>query len=160
MSLGASQLAQILQRQGVLSTDQADQVVKEARTAPGREGNARAFEQRARAYDLVQRLQFPSTNSPTGVLGEVEIAKAIADDANLDFVRIDPLNLDADLIESRISRPFAKRHRMLPLGMHNGRLQVACADPYDLESIDSFRRIVEREIGVGIDRRPGVGKAR
>ena len=75
MSLGASQLAQILQRQGVLSTDQADQVVKEARTAPGREGNARAFEQRARAYDLVQRLQFPSTNSPTGVLGEAEIAK-------------------------------------------------------------------------------------
>ncbi|MEJ2086869.1 MAG: ATPase, T2SS/T4P/T4SS family [Acidobacteriota bacterium] len=159
MSLQPSQLAQILERQGLLSTEQAKQVVKEARTKPSREGNARAFEQRARAYDLVKRLQFPSTSSPTGVLGEVEIAKAIAADAKLEFVRIDTLNLDADLIESRISRPFAKRHRMLPLGMNNGRLQVACADPYDIESIDSFKRIVEREIDLVVASEPDILKA-
>ena len=159
MSLQPSQLAEILERQGLLSTEQAKQVVKEARTKPSREGNARAFEQRARAYDLVKRLQFPSTLSPTGVLGEVEIAQAIAADANLEFVRIDTLNLDADLIESRISRPFAKRHRMLPLGMNNGRLQVACADPYDIESIDSFKRIVEREIDLVVASEPDILKA-
>ncbi len=159
MSLAAAKLAQILERQGVLSTAQAQQVVKEARGAPDPDTSARAFEQRAQAYEVVQRLQFPNNDNPTGVLGEVEIAKAIATEANLGFVRIDPLNLDADLIESRISRPFAKRHRMLPLGMRDGRLQVACADPFDIESIDSFRRIVEREIDLVVASEPDILKA-
>ena len=73
-------------------------------------------------------------------------------------VGIDPLDLDADLIESRMSRPFAKRHRMLPLGMRDGRLQVACANPYDLESIDSFRRIVERDIDLLVASEPDILK--
>ena len=59
MSLAADKLAKILERQGVLSTAQAQQVVKEARTAPDRDRSVRAYEQRAQAYDVVQRLQFP-----------------------------------------------------------------------------------------------------
>ena len=133
---------------------------KEARSRSQlKDRGARAYEQRAVAYDIVQRLQFPSEADPSGVLGEVEIAKAIAAEAGLDFVRIDPLDLDADLIESRISRPFAKRHRMLPLAMRDGRLQVACADPFDLESIDSFRRIVERDIELVVASEPDILKA-
>jgi general secretion pathway protein E len=159
MSLQPQQLIKILLRQGILTREQAELVEKEARSLPSRERNARAYEQRAVAYELVQRLQFPSDEDPSGVLGDVEIAKAIARDAQLEFVRIDPLDLDADLIESRISRPFAKRHRMLPLEMEDGRLRVACADPFDLESIDSFRRIVERDIELVVASEPDILKA-
>jgi general secretion pathway protein E len=159
MSLSPKRLSEILVRQGVLSTEQAEQVLKEERAAPARSRDPRAFEQRALAYEIVQRLQFPCDQDPSGVLGDVEIAKAIAKDAALEFVRIDPLDLDADLIESRISRPFAKRHRMIPLGMRDGRLVVACADPYDLESIDSFRRIVERDIDLVLASEPDILKA-
>ena len=159
MSLQPQQLIKILVRQGVLTTAQADLVQKEARSLPTGERNARAYEQRAIAYDLVLRLQFPCDENPAGVLSEVEIATAIARDAQLEFVRIDPLDLDADLIESRISRPFAKRHRMLPLNMEDGRLRVACADPFDIESIDSFRRIVERDIELVVASEPDILKA-
>jgi len=159
MSLSPNRLAKILHKQGVLTDQQVEQVRKESRTLPARERGARAYEQRAVAYDMVQRLQFPSQTDPSGVLGEVEIAQAIAAEAGVDFVRIDPLDLDADLIESRISRPFAKRHRMLPLAMSDGRLQVACADPFDLESLDSFRRIVERDIDLVVASEPDILKA-
>ncbi len=159
MSLNPNGLAKILQTQGLLSEQQVEQVQKESRKLPARDRGARAYEQRAVAYELVQRLQFPSKADPTGVLGEVEIAQAIAREAGVDFVRIDPLDLDADLIESRISRPFAKRHRMLPLAMSDGRLQVACADPFDLESLDSFRRIVERDIDLVVASEPDILKA-
>ena len=159
MSLSPEQLAEILERQGVLSTQQLDQVRKEARTAPTRNRNPRAYEQRAVAYELIQRMGFPSDQDPSGLLSEVEIATAIATEADLEFVRIDPLDLDADLIESRISRPFAKRHRMIPLAMRDGRLQVACADPFDIESIDSFRRVVEREIDLVVASEPDILKA-
>jgi len=159
MSLSPNRLAKILQTQGLLSEQQVEHVQKESRKLPARDRGARAYEQRAVAYELVQRLQFPSKADPTGVLGEVEIAQAIAREAGVDFVRIDPLDLDADLIESRISRPFAKRHRMLPLAMSDGRLQVACADPFDLESLDSFRRIVERDIDLVVASEPDILKA-
>ena len=159
MSLSPDRLALLLQKQGVLSQNQVELVRKEAKSSSARDRGARAFEQRAVAYEMVQRLQFPCDADPSGILGEVEIAKAIAAEAGLGFVRIDPLDLDADLIESRISRPFAKRHRMLPLAMHDGRLQVACADPFDLESIDSFRRIVERDIELVVASEPDILKA-
>jgi len=158
MSLSPKLLAQILERQGLLNTAQVSQVIKEARTAGAEENGYRAYEQHALGYEIIQRLQFPSLSDPSGVLGEVEIAKAVAADADLELVRIDPLDLDADLIESRMSRPFAKRHRMLPLGMRDGRLQVACANPYDLESIDSFRRIVERDIDLLVASEPDILK--
>jgi len=158
MSLTPKQLAQILERQGFLTAAQVSQVLKESKQVGGDENGYRAYEQHALGYEIIQRLQFPSSGDPSGVLGEVEIAKAVAADADLEFVRIDPLDLDADLIESRMSRPFAKRHRMLPLGMRDGRLQVACANPYDLESIDSFRRIVERDIDLLVASEPDILK--
>jgi len=158
MSLSPKKLAQILERQGLLTPVQVEQVVKESKTVPDTENGARAYEQHALGYEILQRLQFPSDTNPSGILGEVEIATAVATDAELEFVRIDPLDLDADLIESRMSRPFAKRHRMLPLGMRDGRLQVACANPYDLESIDSFRRIVERDIDLLVASEPDILK--
>jgi general secretion pathway protein E len=158
MSLSPKQLAQILERQGLLTSAQVSQILRESKKVGAGENGYRAYEQHALGYEVVQRLQFPSPTDPTGVLGEVEIAKAVAADADLEFVRIDPLDLDADLIESRMSRPFAKRHRMLPLGMRDGRLQVACANPYDLESIDSFRRIVERDIDLLVASEPDILK--
>ena len=71
-------------------------------------------------------------------------------------MRIDPLKLDAELIESKVSRPFAKRHRMLPLAMVDGRLRVACANPFDIEGIDSFRRLAAREIELMVASEPEV----
>jgi general secretion pathway protein E len=155
MHLTPKLVAEVLERQGLLTTAQAGMVAKEAAKLP-RHRKPRAFEQRALAYEIVERLQFPSETDPSGVLGEAEIAQALAREANLDYARIDPLRLDADLIESKVSRPFAKRHRMIPLAVREGRLLVACADPFDIESIDSLRRIAEQEIDLVVASEPDI----
>ncbi len=145
MALSADRVADILERQGILSAAQTEVVRREARLKPPRP-TSRAFEQRALAYDVVEELKLPRQDAGPGTVDEATIAAAIARDSGHEYVRIDPLRLDADLMESRMSRPFAKRHRMLPLGMADGRLIVACADPYDLEAIDSYRRLAGREL--------------
>ena len=150
MTLSPALIAEILVRQGLLSEAQGKEILREATLQPVRKGNARAFDQQARAYDVVERLSFPRQDRPERTVGEMDIAAAIARDADAEFVRIDPLKLNADFIEARMSRPFAKRHRMLPLGLSNGRLQVACADPYDIEAIDSYRRIAGRELEIKV----------
>ncbi|HEY0781241.1 MAG TPA: ATPase, T2SS/T4P/T4SS family [Thermoanaerobaculia bacterium] len=159
MSLTPELVADILVRQGRITREQGETIRQEAKLVPSRLRNASAFEQKALAYDLVERLQLPNLKDGGGAIGEVEIAQAIAADAGIGHVRIDTLNLNADLIESKMSRPFARRHRMIPLEMVNGKLKVACANPYDLEGLDSFRRIAGRELELVIASEPDILKA-
>ncbi len=159
MSLSPEAIAEILVRQEVLSDEQALEVRKEARSLPARARSPRAYEQRALSYELIERCNFPSVEDPAKMLREFEIARAIARESGLEFTRIDPLNLDADLIESKMSRPFAKRHRMIPLELRNGKLRVACADPNDIEGIDSFRRIAERDLELVVASEPDILRA-
>jgi general secretion pathway protein E len=159
MNLTPELVADILVRQGRLTAEQADAVRQEAKLLPSRLRSSSAYEQKALAYDLVARLRLPDQRDSGGPIGELEIAQAIAKDARLEHVRIDSLSLNADLIESKVSRPFARRHRMIPLDMVNGRLRVACANPYDIEGIDSFRRIAGREIELVVASEPDILKA-
>jgi general secretion pathway protein E len=158
MSLTPELLAQVLQRQKVLSADQVKEVKREAAEIPKRLKNPKALEQAALGYEVILRLGFanPETGHP---LDEVTVGELVAKDAGLGFTRIEVLQLDADLIASKISRPFAKRHRMLPLMVHNGRLRVALANPWDIEGIDSFKRIVGRDIELLVAPEPEILKA-
>ncbi|RMH18422.1 MAG: type II/IV secretion system protein [Acidobacteria bacterium] len=158
MHLTPEFLADVLVRQGVLSEAQGLDVKKEARMMPKTLRSARAYGQRSVAYELILRLGFtPQNGHPS--LSEHVIAEAVAKEAQLEHVRIDPLKLDADLIESQISRPFARRHRMIPISLDNGVLKVACANPFNLEGIDAFRRIAGRQIELVVASEPEILKA-
>ncbi len=159
MALAPHFVADVLLRQGLISAEQAEEIKKEARQLPSRAKAPSTYEQKAVAYDLVASLHFPSLRDPAVIIGEQEIANAIAADSNLEVVRIDTLALDADLIESKISRPFAKRHRMIPLSMINGKLKVACANPFDIEGIDAFRRIAGRDVQLVVASEPDILRA-
>ncbi len=159
MALAPHFVADVLQRQGLISAAQAEEIKKEARQLPSRAKAPSTYEQKAVAYDLIGSLRFPSLRDPRVTIGEQEIAQAIAADSNLESVQIDTLSLDADLIESKISRPFAKRHRMIPLSMTNGRLKVACANPFDIEGIDAFRRIAGRDLQLVVASEPDILRA-
>lgn len=161
MTLSPDLTADVLLRQGRITPAQQELIKKEAREVPRhvRQGG-RAYEQRSLAYELIRSLNLPDLAAGNGkLLGEIEIAQALAADAGLPYVRIDNLSLDADLIESKMSRPFARRHRMLPLSVAGGKLKVACANPYDMEGLDSFRRIADRELELVVASEPEILKA-
>ena len=97
---------------------------------PSRVRSASAYEQKSAGLRAGHP---PAPAQPEGLRrrrsASIEIAQAIAADAKLPHVRIDTLSLNADLIESKMSRPFAKRHRMIPLEMANGRLRRRLRQP-------------------------------
>ena len=74
------------------------------------------------------------------------IARLIAEDAHLHFFKIDPLKLDVEMIESKISRPFARKHKMIPVAVRDGKLIVAVVNPFDTVGVDTFRQMVKQEI--------------
>jgi general secretion pathway protein E len=159
MNLTPELVADILVRQKYIAPEQGQSIKAEAKALPSRMRSAHAYEQKALAYELILQLRLPNLRDSGAPLTEVDIAQAIAADAGLDHVRIDSLTLNADLIESKMSRPFAKRHRMIPLDMENGRLRVALANPFDIEGIDSFRRIAGRDLTFVVSSEPDILKA-
>lgn len=159
MHLTPELIGNILLRQKVISTEQLQQIKTEAENMPRHLRSARAYEQRSIAYELVESLSLPNHANGGAFIDEQTIALAIAADARLGHMRIDPLKLDADLIESKISRPFARRHRMIPIALDEGILRVACANPYNLESIDSFKRIAGQDIRLVVSSEPEIMRA-
>jgi general secretion pathway protein E len=159
MNLTPELVADILVRQKYITPEHGETIKAEVKAMPARLRSALAYEQKAVAYELIAQLRLPSQRDSGGPVGETEIAQAIAADARLDHVRVDTLSLNADLMESKMSRPFAKRHRMIPLDMQNGKLRVACANPYDIEGLDSFRRIAGRDYQLVVASEPDILKA-
>jgi len=76
------------------------------------------------------------------------LARLIAEDARLHFFKIDPLKLDMEMIESKISRPFARKHRMVPVSIKDGKLIVAVVNPFDTVAIDSYRELTRQDFEV------------
>jgi general secretion pathway protein E len=74
------------------------------------------------------------------------LARLIAEDAHLPFYKIDPLKLDVQMIESRISRPFARKNKMVPVAIRDGKLVVAMVNPFDSLAIDSYRPMAKQEL--------------
>ncbi len=161
MSISPELLAEVLHRQGLIDAEQATAVKKEARLLPARVRSSRAYELRALGYEVVTRMGFriQGTNGQPRELQDDDIGQALARDAGMDFVRIDTLSLDADLIEKQISRPFARKHRLIPLSLQNGKLRVAIGNPFDLEVLDSYRRIAGRDLAAVVAAEPEILKA-
>src|SRR5260370_9629519 len=74
------------------------------------------------------------------------LARLIAEDAHLHFFKIDPLKLDVEMIEAKISRPFARKHKMIPVAVRDGKLMVSIVNPFDTVAVDTFRQMVLQEI--------------
>ncbi|HYS53896.1 MAG TPA: GspE/PulE family protein [Thermoanaerobaculia bacterium] len=74
------------------------------------------------------------------------LARLIAEDAHLHFFKIDPLKLDVEMIEAKISRPFARKHKMVPVAVRDGKLIVSIVNPFDTSAVDTFHQMVQQEI--------------
>jgi general secretion pathway protein E len=76
------------------------------------------------------------------------LARLIAEDAHLHFFKIDPLKLDLEMIEAKISRPFARKNKMVPVAVKDGKLVVAVVNPFDTVALDTYHQMVKQDIDV------------
>ncbi len=74
------------------------------------------------------------------------IAALVARAAKMPYRKIDPLELDMDLVSRTLSRPFAIRHVVLPLNIDDRALVVAVENPFDLEVVEGLKRLVRLDV--------------
>jgi general secretion pathway protein E len=96
--------------------------------------------------ELVASFGFGDARREGETVDEDKVARVVSEAAGVAFRKIDPLKLDAALITRTLSRPFARRHSVLPLERRNGKLVVATANPFDRELFENLRGLTGSEI--------------
>lgn len=79
--------------------------------------------------DIIASMKLELPEKKGQPLTEEHIMRAIAEDLNLPFKKLDPLDLDLKVVTTTIPRNFAFRHLLLPFDIKNGVLEVAIYNP-------------------------------
>ncbi|HUL59629.1 MAG TPA: GspE/PulE family protein [Anaeromyxobacteraceae bacterium] len=146
-------VADLLARQGLLTDDArrtafARENVQRARLL--RDQSARAGRGLRRAelspIELLASFEFQDARHEGERVDEDKATQAVAAAVGIAYRKIDPLKLDAQLITRTLSRPFARKHAVLPLERHNGALVVAAANPFDRELFENLRGLVGSDV--------------
>ena len=102
----------------LLTAEQAGEIAARATTLRSRVlkqqvGSVRS--QAAARYDvtpaeIVVAADLQNSKNPRRKLDEDSIAECIAASAGIDYLKLDPLRVNGDLVTKTLSRPFARRH--------------------------------------------------
>jgi general secretion pathway protein E len=152
--LSLAELLELLVREQLLSPQQSRDVEARATTLRSRVlkehvGSVRsqaAARYEVSAAEIVAAASLPHPTKPHRRVDEDAIAEHIARAAKLRYLKIDPLRLDNDLISKTFSRPFVRRHVVIPVGFEGGALQLAVSDPYDSGLRETLADVVKGPI--------------
>ncbi len=92
-------------------------------------------------------------------LDEERIAEIVAQSAGLEYQRIEPLELDINLVTDTVSRPFALRHAILPLKQDENGLWIAVENPFDPELEENLQRLTKQKIKLVVSSKSSIVKA-
>ena len=141
-------LAGLLLREEHISERQRDDVVRNEQAIRKRILRKRAASMRARQvrYEVspAEVIAAAGFNTLAGLpLSEDRIMLSLAEFAELDYFKLDPLKLNERLITETMSRPFARRHVCLPVEkQEDGKVTFAIDNPFDLDLQESLRTLV------------------
>ncbi|GAU08790.1 GspE/PulE family protein [Desulfoplanes formicivorans] len=131
-------LLPVLGQQGELNREQTSLVVRKARE----HGIGRDDPQ---GLDFLIRLGLTRARAmasgPDRRLDEESILRAVAQDAGLEYKRIDPLEIDLEVSAGLVSESFARRNLLVPLYIQDGVLCVAVHNPFCPELWEDVARV-------------------
>ncbi|MCS5638547.1 MAG: GspE/PulE family protein [Myxococcota bacterium] len=93
--------------------------------------------------EIVAAAGFAHGKQPRRTLNEEAIAQCVAEAALYPYRKLDPLELDNELVTESFSRAYAVRHVVVPVGRSGEVLELAIADPFD----SALRESIETTLG-------------
>lgn len=138
-TLTVEYLASVLRKQKFLSEDQYKHLIVQAKQQEARlssthhSGGRRPHKggERPSAAQIIASFMFEIPGGNGRLLVEDTITETLASFLKLDYLKIDPLKLDLDVVTSHIPRPFALKHMIVPVASKAGELTIAVADPFN-----------------------------
>ncbi|UCD66322.1 MAG: type II/IV secretion system protein [Deltaproteobacteria bacterium] len=110
------------------------------------------------AFDILVSLQFEIPGKKKQVLSEEDIIRAVAKDLNMPFKKLDPLELDLDLVTKTIPKSFALKHLLLPFDIKNGVYEVAIYEPAKRLALEDLERALQIKIKPYLSTKSDIGR--
>ena len=126
-AVASREIVPLLVARKVLTAEQADKVDKLAR---------------------IEKLSSDEAIVRLGILTEVQLTQALAEAAGLRFQRINPLDLDLEVVTSALPAGFARKNGIVAIGQNGGKIVIAVHDPFAPFPDEDIRRVT----GLGIEK--------
>ena len=84
------------------------------------------------------------------LLKEDAISELYARRIGLPYVKLDPLELDGELVTSVFSKPFARKHTLLAIGDDGHAVTIATSNPFDQWALESVERVTQKPLALVI----------
>ena len=97
--------------------------------------------ERVRRQSRATGASINQTVQDLGLASEPQITEAIAAFANLQYVKLKPLELDLDVVTGALSAPFSKRYGLVAIAKTDEKLTVAVHDPFAPFPLDDIQRV-------------------
>jgi general secretion pathway protein E len=155
-AVGLEDLLALLVKAGRLAPDKAQDVAARARTLASQVVKEKVGSVRSQAAaryevspaEIVVAARAPNAADPRKPLDEDGIAECLARAADVPYLKIDPLKVDGALVTKTLSRPFARRHAVVPIAERGEALVLALTDPFDAALRESLETLIRRPLEV------------
>src|SRR5258708_1335412 len=131
--ISLSYLGEILFNAGFIDDKQKTEVDvadRQFRAAQARGAKTRSDEEHS-PFKALAAMNLTDASGTGTRIDDFLLARLIAEDAHLPFFKIDTLKLDVEMIEAKISRPFARKNKLVPVAIRDGKLIVAVVNAFD-----------------------------
>ncbi len=98
------------------------------------------------AVDVLTSMELQLKEGADGRLDEETIMRAVAEDLGMTFKKIDPLELDLEVVTQTIPRSFALKHLVLPVESSLDTLTVVVYDPFNRQVLEDIERVSQKRV--------------
>ena len=156
-SFSPKTVCQTLLKKGLISKDQAKEILGKKETVRSQLANAR--KKRAIALsdgigladtvtivDVISAMNMTRADKGAGPLDEDLVFQTLAEKWNVPYIKIDPLKLDLNVVTTTIPKNFARKHLALPISVDSGILTVATPNPFNSEVMEDIGRVTSLKV--------------
>ena len=101
---------------------------------------------KAEKLTRLEKIQADEAILRLGFLNEVQLTQALAEAAGLRFQRINPLDLDLEVVTGALPAGFARKNKIVAIGQNGGKIVVAVHDPFAPFPEEDIRRVTGLDI--------------
>lgn len=169
VSMDIAYLGELLAKRGLVTQAQRALIVKAAATQQQRLEKIRGLKGDAcapglRSYekitpvDVIASMNLETEKGAEGRLDEETIMRAVAEELGMPFKKIDPLELDLEVVTQPIPKSFALKHLVLVVEASPDLLTVVVCDPFNRQVLEDIERVAQKRIRVLISTKSDIIK--